>query len=51
MTLEGSRRNTLRASQRPPVYALDRRRVATLGTEGDLLLGWRAGELIAAELA
>ena len=41
----------LRASGRPPVYRLDRAGVASLGFEGDLLLGWRAGDLIAQELA
>lgn len=40
----------LRASGRPPVYRLDRAGVASLGFEGDLLLGWRAGDLIAQEL-
>ncbi len=41
----------VRVSTRPNVFALDRRTVASLGFEGDLLLGWRAGEVIAAELA
>ncbi|MEE3329042.1 MAG: hypothetical protein VX252_17010 [Myxococcota bacterium] len=41
----------LRASGRPPVYRLDRAGVASLGFEGDLLLGWRAGDLISQELA
>ena len=40
----------LRASGRPPVYRLDRAGVASLGFEGDLLLGWRGGDLIAEEL-
>jgi len=40
----------LRVSSRPPVYRLDRTAVAGLGIEGDLLLGWRAGDAIAAEL-
>jgi len=40
----------LRVSSRPPVYRLDRAAVAGLGVEGDLLLGWRAGDAIAAEL-
>jgi len=40
----------LRLSSRPLVYALDRRAIASLGFEGDLLLGWRAGQAIAAEL-
>ena len=41
----------MRVCARPNVYALDRRAIAGLGFEGDLLLGWRAGELIAAGLA
>jgi len=41
----------LRISSRPPVYHLDRSAVAGLGLEGDLLLGWRAGDAIAEELA
>jgi hypothetical protein len=41
----------LRVSSRPPVYRLDRAGMAGLGLEGDLLLGWRAGDAIAAELA
>lgn len=40
----------LRVSGRTPVYRLDRAGVACLGVEGDLLLGWRAGDAIAAEL-
>ena len=40
----------LRASGRPPVYRLNRAGVASLGFEGDLLLGWRAGDLISQEL-
>ena len=40
----------LRVSSRPPVYRLDRPAVAGLGLEGDLLLGWRAGDAIAADL-
>ncbi len=40
----------LRVSARPPMYRLDRAGVAGLGLEGDLLLGWRAGDAIAAEL-
>jgi len=40
----------LRVSSRPAVYRLDRAEVAGLGLEGDLLLGWRAGDAIAAEL-
>ncbi len=40
----------LSVSGRVPVYRLDRSGVACLGLEGDLLLGWRAGDAIAAEL-
>lgn len=40
----------LRVNGRPPVYRLDRAGVAGLGLEGDLLLGWRGGDAIAAEL-
>lgn len=40
----------LRISTRPNIYHLDRAAVAALGFEGDLLLGWRAGDAIAAEL-
>ena len=41
----------LRVSSRPPVYRLDRRAVAGLGVEGDLLLGWRGGDALASDLA
>jgi hypothetical protein len=41
----------LRLSARPPIYVLDRAGVAGLGFEGDVLLGWRAGDALAAELA
>ena len=41
----------MRVSSKPPVYRLDRRAVAGLGTEGDLLLGWRGGDALAADLA
>jgi len=40
----------LRVSTRPPMYRLDRSGAAGLGLEGDLLLGWRGGDAIAAEL-
>ena len=40
----------LRLSTRPSVYHLDRAAIAALGLEGDLLLGWRGGDAIAAEL-
>lgn len=41
----------VRLSARPALYALDRPAAAGLGFEGDLLLGWRGGDAIAAELA
>lgn len=41
----------LRRSTRPTVYGLDRAAAGGLGLEGDLLLGWRGGDAIAAELA
>ena len=41
----------LRRSSRLPLYALDRAGVAALGFEGDVLLGWRAGDAIATYLA
>lgn len=37
----------IRLSQRPAIFTLDRDAVAPLGLEGDLLLGWRAGDAIA----
>lgn len=40
----------LRRSARPTVYCLDRAAAGALGLEGDLLLGWRGGDAIAAEL-
>lgn len=40
----------LRVSGRPAVYRLERGEVAGLGLEGDLLLGWRAGDSIVADL-
>jgi hypothetical protein len=40
----------IRLSAKPPVYALPRESLAALGMEGDLLLGWRAGEVIRSEL-
>jgi len=40
----------LRLPTRQPIYELDRAAVAGLGVEGDLLLGWRAGDAIAADL-
>jgi len=41
----------IRVSTKQPLYTLDRACIAGLGTEGDLLLGWRAGDAIAAHLA
>ena len=41
----------IRLACRQPVYALERGGVASLGFDGDLLLGWRAGDAIAADLA
>lgn len=40
----------IRLSSKPPVYGLPRESLAALGVEGDLLLGWRAGEVIRGEL-
>ena len=40
-----------KAPGRAPIYCLDRAAVASLGVEGDLLLGWRGGEAILADLA
>jgi hypothetical protein len=40
----------IRVGNRPTIYALDRGTVGGLGFEGELLLGWRAGDAIAAEL-
>ncbi len=40
----------LRVSGRPPVYRLPRAEIGGLGIEGDLMLGWRAGDAVAAEL-
>jgi hypothetical protein len=41
----------VRTSAREPVYHLDRAAAASLGIEGDLLLGWRTGEAALADLA
>jgi hypothetical protein len=41
----------VRLSSRPPIFALERAWLGELGFEGDLLLGWRAGDAIADELA
>jgi hypothetical protein len=40
----------VRLSSRPLAYSLERAAVAGLGFEGEVLLGWRAGEAIAADL-
>ncbi len=40
----------VRARTREPVYTLPREEVAALGLEGELLLGWRAGDAIREEL-
>lgn len=40
----------IRISSRPPVYVLPREAVGALGFEGDVLLGWRAGDAIRADL-
>jgi len=41
----------LRPISRIPAYVLNRWKLAALGFEGDLLLGWRAGDAIASDLA
>ena len=41
----------LRLSARPAVYGLDRASVGGLGGEGEVWLGWRAGDAIGQELA
>jgi len=41
----------LRPIPRAPAYVLDRSKLGALGFEGDLLLGWRAGDAIASDLA
>jgi hypothetical protein len=40
----------IRISSKPRVFALERSNLAGLGFEGDVLLGWRAGDAIATEL-
>jgi len=40
-----------RCSSRPLVHALAREQVAALGVEGDLLLGWHAGDALTTDLA
>ena len=41
----------IRVASRPTVYRLPREELAALGIEGDLLLGWRAGDAICGDLA
>jgi hypothetical protein len=41
----------LRPTSRTPAYVLDRWKLGALGFEGDLLLGWRAGDTIASDLS
>ncbi len=41
----------IRVSARPRVYGLPRQAIGSLGFEGELLLGWRAGDAISHELA
>ncbi len=41
----------LRLGSRQPLYQLDRSSVGGLGFEGEILLGWRGGDAIAADLA
>lgn len=41
----------VRLPTRQPIYHLDRAAVGGLGYEGELMLGWRAGDAIAADLA
>jgi hypothetical protein len=41
----------LRPISRSPAYVLDRWKLGALGFEGDLLLGWRAGDAIASDLS
>jgi hypothetical protein len=40
----------LRLSSRPPVYGIPRAPLGALGTEGDILIGWRAGDAISEDL-
>jgi hypothetical protein len=48
----GSRRfeSQLRPAPRTAAYVLDRTRTGALGFEGDLLLGWHAGDTVAADI-
>jgi len=45
------RETDIRVSSKSKIFALERSHLAGLGFEGDVLLGWRAGGEIAAELA
>jgi len=40
----------VRVASRPPIFALDRSGLGGLGFEGDVMLGWRTGDAVAAEL-
>jgi hypothetical protein len=40
----------IRIASRPPIYTLQRCALGGLGVEGDVLLGWRAGERLVSEL-
>jgi hypothetical protein len=41
----------VRISSRPTAFALDRASVGGLGFEGEVMLGWRGGDVVAAEIA
>ena len=41
----------LRVGGRRPIFRLPREQMASLGAEGELLLGWRAGDAIREELS
>jgi len=47
----GSAGVSLRPLSRTPAYVLDRWEYGALGFEGDLLLGWHAGDAVASDLA
>ena len=40
-----------RPAPRSAAYVLDRTRMGALGFEGDLLLGWNAGDSVAADIS
>ncbi len=44
-------RGPLRPISRTPAYVLDRWQLGAWGFDGELLLGWRAGDAIAADLS